>query len=322
MKRFFLRAALKSLGVALFIIILIRINWGDLLRALFQSEGGNIFYLLFSLAFVVPLLYVKSFRWRLIQKDLGIQISQRDSLRYYIIGLFAGAATPGQLGDFIKTVYLHKKGYPGGSAFFGVLYDRIYDVMALAFVLFFGLALLSETETVLPVIYITAAVILVFLVFFLGARKFRKFITIDLFKHVLPYGIKRQLKKFKIDADVDKYQLRRSTLFLSFLLTLAAYGIVFYRYYLLLLTINLQPPFAVWFGGIALASFVTLIPISISGVGTRDAVLIGVFGTVGIEPEKAVAFSLLILLLMLFNGIIGLVFWMKNPLIPKKNVPL
>jgi uncharacterized membrane protein YbhN (UPF0104 family) len=106
---------------------------------------------------------------------------------------------------------------------------------------------------------------------------------------------------------------------LSLLLTIIAYGFVYYRYYLLLVTLNLDLPFGIWFGGVTIATFVSLIPISIAGIGTRDIVLIGVFGSVGIEPEKAVAFSLLILLLLVFNGVIGLFLWFKNPLIPKKN---
>jgi uncharacterized protein (TIRG00374 family) len=226
------------------------------------------------------------------------------------------------LGEFIKTVYLNKKGYPGGASFFSILYDRIYDIIALAFMMFFGLAILSGYEKSELLLYIFASGSMLFLVFFLFSGRFRKFITIDLFKYILPAGIKARLKEFDINKDISRYQMKKSTLAVSFLLTILAYGVVFYRYYLLLITLNLHPPFGIWFGGVTLATFVTLIPISISGIGTRDAVLIGVLGTVGISPEKSVAFSFLILLLMVFNGIVGLCVWMKNPLIPRKKIEI
>lgn len=316
------RIALKSLGVALFILILLKIDLNKLSKTLLSETKGNLPFFLFSLILLIPLLYIKVLRWRWILKDLGIRISQNDALKYYMIGLFAGAATPGQLGEFIKTVYLSKRGYPGGASFFSVLYDRIYDIIALAFIMFFGLAILSGYEKSELLLYIFASGSIIFLIFFLFSGKFRKFITFDLFKYVLPAGIKARLKEFDINKDINRYQLKRSTLAVSFLLTILAYGVVFYRYYLLLLTLNLHPPFGTWFAGVTLATFVALIPISISGIGTRDAVLIGVLRTVGISPEKAVAFSFLILLLMVFNGFVGLCVWMKNPIIPRKKIKI
>jgi len=322
MKKNIARFALKSLGIVLFILILLKIDWDKLSNTLLSETKGNLPYFLFSLILLIPLLYIKVLRWRWILKDLGIRISQNDALKYYMIGLFAGAATPGQLGEFIKTVYLSKKGYPGGASFFSVLYDRIYDIIALAFIMFFGLAILSGYEKSEPLLYFFASGSIIFLIFFLFSGKFRKFITFDLFKYVLPAGIKARLKEFDINKDINRYQLKISTLAVSFLLTILAYGVVFYRYYLLLLTLNLHPPFGTWFGGVTLATFVALIPISISGIGTRDVVLIGVLGTVGISPEKAVAFSFLILLLMVFNGLVGLCVWMKNPIIPRKKIEI
>jgi len=322
MNKFMVRAALKALGVSLFVIILSRLDWRVLLSTLFTGELSGLLFLGVSLALLFPLLIIKVFRWRLILRNLGIEISQSDGMKYYIIGLFAGAATPGQLGDFVKTIYLSKKGFPGGAAFFGVLYDRSFDIIALAIVLFMGLAFLSGQTVTSPVIIISAVFILILLSLFLWSRTFRNFIAVDLFKYLLPGGIKKRFKQLDVTFDVIKYQLKPKVMLASLFLTLAAYGVIFYRYYLLLAVLKLNIPFPVWFGGVALASFVVLIPISVSGVGTRDAVLIAVFSTVGVEPEKAVAFSLLILLLMVFNGIIGLVAWMKNPLIPKKSLEI
>lgn len=310
------------LGVGLFVLILLRIDWSKLTRTLFLETRQNLAFFLFALILLIPLIYIKVTRWRLILRDLGIEITQKEGLTYYFIGLFAGSATPGQLGEFIKTVYLSKKGHPGGASFFSVLYDRVYDIIALAFILFFGLALLSGNDYSEPILLVFASVLIIFTILFLMMGKFRKFIMIDLFKWVLPSGIKKRLKEFDINRDINKYQLKKSTLLHSFILTILAYALVFYRYYLLLLTLNLEPPFGTWFGAVTLATFISLIPISIAGVGTRDAVLIGIFSTVGISAEKSVAFSFLILMLMVFNGLTGLYFWMKHPLIPKKTIEL
>lgn len=63
----------------------------------------------------------------------------------------------------------------------------------------------------------------------------------------------------------------------------------------------------------SLVVIIELIPVSISGVGTRDAFLIFVLGLIGIGKESAIAFSLLYLLTYWFLGLIGFFFWVKEP---------
>ncbi|HEY6041220.1 MAG TPA: hypothetical protein VIX58_03745, partial [Anaerolineae bacterium] len=55
----------------------------------------------------------------------------------------------------------------------------------------------------------------------------------------------------------------------------------------------------------SIASVATLIPISISGVGTRDAALLLIAPVIGITREQALGLSVLILLLSVINGLVG-----------------
>ena len=66
---------------------------------------------------------------------------------------------------------------------------------------------------------------------------------------------------------------------------------------------------------IAISRLIGLIPISISGLGTRDATLIYLFSLIGLKPELAVGYSFLIFVtFFIFNGIIGSVAWWIKPL--------
>ena len=59
---------------------------------------------------------------------------------------------------------------------------------------------------------------------------------------------------------------------------------------------------------VALGSLITLLPISISGLGTREAVMIAYLGTAGISSEAALGFSLLVFFTFyICGGLIGLV---------------
>jgi len=58
-----------------------------------------------------------------------------------------------------------------------------------------------------------------------------------------------------------------------------------------------------------------LLPISISGIGTRDAVIIAYLGSLGITAEGAFGFSLLITLMFYTSGgLMGLAAWWLKPL--------
>lgn len=78
--------------------------------------------------------------------------------------------------------------------------------------------------------------------------------------------------------------------------TVLALALNIIRFYMLLLSLGLTLPIGALIFGIALANLIGLLPISVAGVGMRDAVLLLVFQQAGQSSEGAIAFSLLILL--------------------------
>ena len=70
---------------------------------------------------------------------------------------------------------------------------------------------------------------------------------------------------------------------------------------------------------LTVVGFITLIPISISGIGTRDAALIFFLTPFMIAKEQIIIFSSLILLMYLFNTLIGFFCWLIKPIQFSKN---
>jgi uncharacterized membrane protein YbhN (UPF0104 family) len=65
---------------------------------------------------------------------------------------------------------------------------------------------------------------------------------------------------------------------------------------------------------VAIGSLVTLLPISISGLGTREAAIIAYLGTAGVSDEQALGFSLLVFATFYVGGgILGAVAWWFKP---------
>ena len=64
---------------------------------------------------------------------------------------------------------------------------------------------------------------------------------------------------------------------------------------------------------------VEIIPISFSGMGTRDAVLIYFFSLLAIGAASAVAYSFLILIFIYIAAAVGLVMWHFDPVRKSKD---
>jgi len=66
-------------------------------------------------------------------------------------------------------------------------------------------------------------------------------------------------------------------------------------------------------GIIAIMSISNLLPITFSGVGTREAVFVYCFGQINVDPESAISLSLIMLGTNLFNGALGSLLFILFP---------
>jgi len=64
----------------------------------------------------------------------------------------------------------------------------------------------------------------------------------------------------------------------------------------------------------AISNLISLMPISISGLGTRDATLIYLFSLIGLNPETAVSYAFLVFIaFFLCGGLMGAFAWWIKP---------
>jgi hypothetical protein len=71
----------------------------------------------------------------------------------------------------------------------------------------------------------------------------------------------------------------------------------------------------------AISNLISFIPISISGLGTRDATLIYLFSLIGLKPELAVSYAFLVFITFFVSGgLMGAVsFWFCPLKLEKMN---
>ena len=139
--RFLLRWGLRLLGPALFVYILWR-NWNELAGMGRILQEIRWLPLILSIILVFPFVLLKGWRWQVILDDLGQHVPWRKLVLYYSLGIFMGAAMPGQAGDFLKAWYLKEEGHDLGAALLSTVIDRIFDMLIMALLALSGLYLL------------------------------------------------------------------------------------------------------------------------------------------------------------------------------------
>lgn len=303
---------LRSIGLILFVIILSKLNPTKIIALL---SNINPFYLAPALLLFIPLLIIKAMRWQLLMKTQGIDYSLKDSTIMYVAALYIGALTPGRIGDFIKVFYLKGDGHPFGKSFATVLLDRLFDLTSLFLLGYAGMLLFITLfeKAILILSWIFVGTVLL-IVFFIYKRDFGIGILKYISSNFIPERYRENAKTGFSGLCNGIKTLNANQLILATFITFFGWVIYFLTMYLLALSIGINIPFLYLATCVSISAVITLIPISISGIGTRDATLIILFSYLGLSKESAIAFSMMILIMFAFNGSIGLIAWLKKPI--------
>lgn len=305
--------ALRLIGLALLALLLYRLDLEQVALLLRQADAVLV---LIAVGLTVPLIWLKTVRWQIILAAQGVRYGGWSAFLAYFGSLFVGFLTPGRLGEFVKAFHVQREcNVALPQAFSSVLADRLFDLFALlAIGALAVLSLSAPGSSAIAAVVALAAIVVVPLALFLNPTVF------GFFQKRL--GVRGKLGAWLFGPDGWLTEIHNSlrsltpaALLLSMLLTAFAYGVFFGQNYLLALALGLDVRFATTTFAVALGSLITLLPISISGLGTREAVMIAYLGTAGISSEAALGFSLLVFFTFyVCGGLIGFVAWLIKPI--------
>jgi len=305
------KLVLQSIGIILFILIITRLNLSQVFDLL--SHANPIYFILANLLFI-PLLIVKSIRWQSLMSVLSIKYSIGNSIIIYAASIFLGSITPGNVGDFIKTFYLTGDDHPLSKSFASVFLDRLFDVISIAMLALFGTFFLIRSEKTISLIvfFMVSVLILAAIICIYKSNKFRSAIRAQLLKFI-PNKYRANAGKCIISFHDGLTFINANQFVYATVLTILAWIIYFSIMYILALSIHLNISFIYLAIFISISIVITLIPVSISGIGTRDATLIALFSYMGYNSESAVALSMIILAFYMVNTLLCLIAWLINP---------
>jgi len=246
--------------------------------------------------------FLSSMRWRLF---LGGGYGAGRIYLLYLMGSFFNTFLPGLVGgDMVKAYYVYRERGDGTRAFASVFMDRytgFLTLMLMGLIAFpFGLKYFrgSWIEWLLPLIVLCFAVLsLIFFGLRLGERV-------------------RFVKEFY--GHFHFYRRQLGTMAKAVALSAAVQGMVVFAVYTLALGLGQRIPLPAFFIFIPIVVTMAALPVSISGVGLREAAFVLLFGTVGVRPEAAAAISFAWFLSIVAGGLAGAYEYLRRKAPPKE----
>ena len=298
-----LKLLLRLIGPLLFFILFyFYVDLNSLKKVLLASRWP---FFGISLVMVPPLIFLRSIRWQIILSKYGLPYSKWQCFKIYFVETIA-VMVVSTVGTFAKAVYLKRDGYGLQRPALTIIIDKYYDytlplVFGVTSVCLVGLRLGSGI-----------GLITFFLATVLAFIPLRKACLI-LSPRLLPKRFKASFleKGWNIKAHI--LQIHDTLNFRIYLHSVLAFGLYFGSIYFLTRGLNLELSFFQVVLIMTITSLITFIPISILGIGTRDAGLLAVFNFFGHTPEQAVALSMALLLLRIAIVFMGSIFWFIEP---------
>lgn len=297
----------KWIGGLILAVILMRLDFNNLYAVL---KKVNIYKFLIINLLLTPNLLLKSLRWKYILKFQSIYYSVKDAFLVYLSGIYAGLVTPGRLGEAARALYLkNDRNVPFGQGLATVVIDRLCDLYFLLLVGLFGiviychffnnwffLGIMFFLFVALPYIVMRQGVIVKLASIFADISYFKK------------YGLKL---KFHSEGFYNTIKAININLVIVLaIITLFSYLIHFWQCYLLFLLAGQDISFLTVMFFVSITTLVSMVPITLIGIGTREASLIYLFSLVGRSAEEAVCVSFLIFVSFHVNtAVLGLISW-------------
>ena len=254
--------------------------------------------------------------WQYLLKIYGIECSLGRLLQIFFAGLFTGFFIPGNLGSFVGVLYLRADGHPVRQSFLTVLVkNSLHVVVTIGFglsALFVFPGLGYKDSAPWAVAALVAGVVTGAIVY-----RFRMGIGCGL-NQFIESRLHRMAYKFAIAEGGGIYrdlrQLTTSQVVSLLALSIPFKAAEFFGLYLYALSLHTRLSFWAVTACMSITVLVTMLPVSISGIGTREVSLVFLFSTLGERPELAVALSMLVLLNLVVWRALGMFTWIKSPL--------
>lgn len=288
MRRARIRSLMRLLGPLLLVWVIWR--FADVPTLVDTLVQAALLPIALAILLNAAVIHVKVWRWRDLLRSVDVPLSFGSAYRAFLPSLYLGLVTPGRVGDALRIQYLkrdHAVGYADGLAV--SIVDRLCDVyVLLAFVAFGVVHLASAVSAPLAQTTWVAVAVVAVAPALLFVRSVAEPAAQWLYGRFSDGEAHEGLRVFFASL---RRQVRTRLLF-AVGLTTVAFLINYLQAWLVAQAFGISLRFIDVMALVAISSFLSLLPISISGVGVRESFFALVFPALGLASTLGIAFGL------------------------------
>lgn len=278
------------IGVLAFVALAFFVDWNAIAHAFANAKPE---FVLLALVFNAGVFFFKTRKWMELLRAHDLRPGFWQALRVLLGGFALGLVTPARAGELGRAFLLSEK---RAQALVSVVVDRLIDVLLLGAMGIVAIAGLGWQSSAQSLSLAWAAVglggIMALAVAGFHPRAVKRWLP--LVNRIVPAHVQA---RSKIHADelesgvAQSWQNRRA------FAKAVGWGMLGWACSIgcglaLLAAFDIRLPLALAVLAIPAIGLVDAVPVSFSGIGTRELLLVGLFSTAGISTEATVAFSL------------------------------
>jgi uncharacterized protein (TIRG00374 family) len=281
---------------------------GTLLRSLHVRVflGALLLYLLTQV--------LSSVRWKLLLRAEGIHLSIWRLILLYFEGMFFNLMLPTMIGgDIVRGYQVFRLTRRQEASLASIVVERLSGYVALIAIASVALIFVHRQLHDRAVVWFTALAAAGLTAIIAGLLSDR--LQGRLFKLLHSAGLARFHDTLhNLYEAVQRYWNHRRTLLFAVGLSLILQMIVIVVFYLISRSLSLSVPLLYFFLFVPLISVVSMLPISVAGLGVREGSAVYFFAKVGLDSAGALSLSLLWFALMaVSSGLGAIVFLVGHP---------
>jgi uncharacterized protein (TIRG00374 family) len=285
-RRFCVRAVVS---LALIALMLWAYDWRQILGKLALLTPA---FVLFAWAYYAICQWVSAYRWRVLLRPKGVDVPTARLFVFYMVGMFANNFMPGGLGgDAVKAYSLYRQGGSGNIAVASVFVERFCGILALSALGAVASAamLLAGKPPLMPLLVLGFVLLLAAAAAMVWSVRLARLLR-WLLAAVAPRLIRD--RAIQLVDTVHSYRDDWRVLLRALAISVLLQAMIALFYSLVGLALGIPVPVLYFLLFLPMVTMITLLPISLGGLGVREIAMVYLFATVGVSSEDMLSISL------------------------------
>ena len=283
----------SAITILIFYFIFTKIDFLSVVEVL---SHANLFYLFIALLLLFVIILIIAKRWQTILETMGYNFRYKECFNLIMGALPLTSITPSKSGDVIKAYYL-KDQIPMSKTVGSVLTERVFDVFTLILFSLVGMMFCQRYKLAFFALIILSLIAAMPLILRIDLR--------------LPIKESWNEKLRNIAFSMKALINNKKALLIIILFSFSIWFLGVVQTLVFFYALGIDVPLLFTLANIPIAIFIGLIPVTLGGMGTRDAAIIFLFSEYA-APSQLLAVGILFSLFRYWLlSLIGIPFMQK-----------